>query len=476
MSRENKKKKSILAYVCPVLSVVVVCACSNALAAAPWEYGVEINIGLINTDNVFLADDGLEESDTVATVAPEFFLRSDGDRISANINYRPEAYFYDTNSTADTVYHVVDATITTTLIRERLTVDWRASNTQSILTPEGQFPTTNIPITVNRVDTRVLEVRPAWRQRIGSADFNLNLNYMDLSYDDMLSQDSTGKTGGIGLNNIDRRQGLAWGGRYDHYRIEYDLSPPWEYQRAEATIGYWFGGTKRLFASGGAETDPDRIDDANLDENFWEVGIQYVPSQRLNLEAAIGTRSYGTSFRANIAYTMRRGQTQFTYIEGPATSAQIPAGRQPIIQTDNFDSALDQPGRADRFIQRRLDWNTGITLAKSELTVRLFNERRENRTVPGGVPLDDLDYSGIAVRLSWRAGTRTTFGVGTDFTRRDDANRKSDILRAQVDAAYQFSRRFSLRGEIASSRQEGRESNEFDYTENQYRLFLRTEF
>lgn len=476
MNQNNKNNRYLVAQCGRVALAAVLLGFSTAFAAAPWEYGVNLDIGLVNTDNVFLADDGLEEADTVATISPEFFLTNAGDRINANIRYQPQAYYYDKNSESDTVYHVVDATMTTTLIRERLDLNLRASNTQSILTPEAQFPTTNIPITANRVDTRVLEVRPAWKQRIGNADFNLDLGYADLAYDDLLSQDSVTKSGSFGLNNIDRQQGFAWGVGYNHFRIEYEISPPWEYQRAEGTVGYWFGGTTRLFVSGGAETDPANIENSNIDESFWEIGVQYVPSDRLNLEAAIGDRSYGTSFRANLAYTMRRGKTQLTYIEGPATNAQIPQERRPIIQTDNFDTVLDRPGSADRFLHRNLNWTTGITLAKSELTVRVFSERRENRTDAIGTVLENLDYAGAAIRWSWRAGARTTFGIGTDYARREDSNQNTDLTRFQVDAAYRFGPRLSVRAEVANSKQNGRENANFDYTENQYRLFLRTEF
>ena len=131
----------------PLLPVGVAVFCLPVVAhSAPWDFGVNIDLGAIYTDNVFLAQDGLEESEIVYTIAPEFYLTSYGDRIEANIRYRPEAYFYRSNSDADTVFHVVDAAMTSALVREKLFLFLSASNYQSIITPVGRFPSSNIPI------------------------------------------------------------------------------------------------------------------------------------------------------------------------------------------------------------------------------------------------------------------------------------------------------------------------------------------
>ena len=114
--------------------------------SAPWDFGVDVDLGVIFTDNIFLAQDGLEESETVYMIAPEFYLTSEGDRIDADIRYRPEAYFYRSNSDADTVFHVVDAAMTGTLVNEKLFLFLSASNFQSIITSVAQFPTTNLPL------------------------------------------------------------------------------------------------------------------------------------------------------------------------------------------------------------------------------------------------------------------------------------------------------------------------------------------
>lgn len=449
---------------------------SAGSSAEPWDYGVDIDIGGIYTDNIFLAPDGMEEGELIYMLRPEFYLQTDGDRTQANIRYRPEAYWYRDNPDADNVFHVLDASLTTALVRDRLFVLLSGSNFQSIVIPEGQFPTSNIPISNNRVDSRVLQVRPYWQQNIGFADLRLEVGYVDTHYDDELLQANNARNGLFSLNNHALQQGVAWGLNYDYVRTEYELSRPWEFNRVGADLGYWVNGTMRIFGAGGAETAIDNIEDlsANLDERFWEAGFQYKPSDRLDFEAAAGERSYGSSFRLSFNYDLKRGHTTLTYNEGPATRAQLPTGRRPIEDDDNLDNILDRPGRSDRFLRRRAEWTTQIELSKSDMSLRVFGERREQRTTSEGDPLEDEEYYGAAYRWDWKFGANTTLGLGVDYSRRNTAANENKNKRFYLNSGYSFTERTSVRAEIIRSDQKGEQSNTA-YVENQLRLYLRVE-
>ena len=184
----------------PVIVVLQVCMAIGfapvAANSAPWDFGVNVDLGVIHSDNIFLAADGLEESETVYTIAPEFFLTTDSERIDANIRYRPEAYFYNQYSDADSVYHVVDAIMTNALVRDRLFLYLSASNFQSINFPEFEFPTSNVPISNNRIDSTTFEARPYWKQSFANADLLLELAYIDATYDDDLIQSNNARTSG----------------------------------------------------------------------------------------------------------------------------------------------------------------------------------------------------------------------------------------------------------------------------------------
>jgi uncharacterized protein (PEP-CTERM system associated) len=83
---------------------------------AQWDYGVDIDLGAVRTDNVFLETEGAEESETVYMLAPVFYAKSEDQRLSADFRYAPQALFYSNNEDADSVFHSLDASMTSMLI------------------------------------------------------------------------------------------------------------------------------------------------------------------------------------------------------------------------------------------------------------------------------------------------------------------------------------------------------------------------
>jgi hypothetical protein len=66
--------------------------------------------------------------------------------------------------------------------------------------------------------------------------------------------------------------------------------------------------------------------------------------------------------------------------------------------------------------------------------------------------------------------------LGADRAQTNDSIADDEFRRYQVEFIYRFTPRLNIRVEFARSDQQGVESSEFDYVENQARLFLRTEF
>lgn len=462
--------------------VVAALMLAPAAHAQGWEFDFIADVGVIWTDNLFLEPGGQEDSETIYTLAPEFQFTMDGQRIvDTNIRYRPELYFYSDNSDFNEIFHILDATVTAALVREALFLNFNAVNFQSIVTPEAQFLTSNVPVTGNRVDSTVFELRPYWDQELGFADVLLEVAYRKVDYSlpqdpGMVGQLTQPNESGrvlFDLNNESRQQGFAWGLNYEKRRLEYESVAPWEYEVATATLGFWVASSLRLFGTGGGETPIDQVVGSSLDADFWEAGFQYRPSDRLDLVVAAGERSYGNSYRLSFEYTLRRGNTQLTYFESPSTRGELVTERRPLEVTDNLDNFLDRPLRSDRFLRRRGEWITNVDLARSQLTLRLVGEARENRSTAVGDTLADERYVGAALRWSWTPGQRTTIGIGADIAQRDAELGSDDLTRFNIDLTYRLASRTSLRVEVWHSKQTGDAAVLRDYNENQVRLLLR---
>lgn len=457
-------------------------AFQTPVVAAPWELATDIEIGLIYTDNLNLEADGDEDGSAVYLLSPTFTLSTDGDRLDANIRYRPEAYFYEEAPDSDQVFHILDADMTATLVRDAFFVSALATNFQSIVTPDDRIPTTNIPLTGNRLDTRLYEIRPYWDQDLGFARVLAEVAFADTRFDEFdttlnpFAQDNTRRTSNFNLNNHAKQQGVAWGVNYQYRRLDYEQSVPWDYQRAGIDLGFWSSSSLRVFGSYGAETAFDNFFEPDMDDEFWEIGFQYAPNQRLNLTIAGGERTFGESYRVDFSYQLRRGQTELSYSEQPASRGDTFFGIQPLVGGDNLDTFLNRPAGSDRFVRRRGDWTTTVKLAKTDVSLRFFYENRDLRTTAEGVPLNDEVFSGAALRFDWRLGSKSTMGAGVDFTERETITLDSSITRVFADYGYQISEVFSINALVQRSDESGSGFFNRSYVENQFRLTFRASF
>ena len=204
--------------------------------------------------------------------------------------------------------------------------------------------------------------------------------------------------------------------------------------------------------------------------------MQYTPGQRLNFEAAVGERSYGTSYRGDFSYELRRGRMSITYSEEPTTLAELLREQNPIIDTDNLNNFLGFNNGNDRFILKRGEWATTIELAKSDFSLRAFYELRDERTDPNGIELSDEDQIGVAVRYNWRLGSRSRIGLYGDYSDRTTDDADAEITRFAVDYEYDLSQRLSVVAFIQRTEESAEDSESLTYTENQYRLILRARF
>jgi hypothetical protein len=460
------------------LALLMLSTCS---VAAPWEFDTALDLGAIYSDNIRLAPEGEEESETVFQIAPTFRLSREDDRLIADIIYQPQALFFKESDDANNVFHVVDASMTGTVVREALYVYASAARFQTIIAPDGPIPTSRIPITRNRTDSTILQLRPYWEQNLGSADVFAEAVYIDTSFDEQddfpgsLIRNNVQKGARFNLNNHGLGEGFAWGLDYWIRRVEYEGAIPWEYQRATADIGYWIGGV-RLFAAYGYETPYDSFFDSSLEDEFWEVGFQYAPNQRLDMEFATGERSFGKNYRGRFSYQLRRGTTTLSYIEQPATRGMTGFDRRPLTAKDALDNFLDSPTSADRFVRRRADWNTQIELSKSEFSLRFFWDSRESRTTDTGEELADEEFAGAAARWNWDLSQLSAVGLGASYVAREIGDRENEVRTFFVDYTLRMSSLFSLIFLAQHSVQESEGSGFAGYTENQVRITLRTEF
>ncbi|MEM1439262.1 MAG: TIGR03016 family PEP-CTERM system-associated outer membrane protein [Pseudomonadota bacterium] len=450
-----------------------VAAASSPAIAQPWEFNAAADIGIIYTDNLFV-DPVDETSDVIYAVIPSVSLSTEGERVSGRFLYRPEAYFYSDNNEFDDIVDVLDANFTFAVVPEAFSVFASAVNFQSIKSPEGDFPNSNIIVTDNRVDARVFEVRPIWDQRFGEVRAFASVRAIRSEFDDEVLQEQDALSSTFRLDNYAAQQGVSWQLSFRDESVEYENDIEFSYQQASASVGYWVGSGLRVFVVGGLETPLGRFDAAGLEDDFYEIGFESRPNRRLDLVVAVGKRTFGDSARLRATYRLKRGTTTLTYSQEPATRAGLLFDRRPIQDLDNLDRFGDQAGVDDRFIQKRGQWTTSLELARTQLQFRVFDERRDSRVGADGAILENEVLSGAAVRLGRQLGRKLEIGASVDAVRREEGERDNEFLQLSLDAGYALSARSSVSLELARRTQDNvADAGGDDSVEHQIRLFFR---
>lgn len=467
----NHKKTYRLSGALAGCAIAAASGLTSVAVAQNWEFNASADIGIIYTDNLFL-DESDEQSETVYSILPSVSLVATGERVFGEIEYSPEAYFYSDNDEFDDVADVLDANLTVALVPDALFIYGSAINFQSIESPDGNFPITNVVVTQNRVDSRVYELRPYWQQQFGEVQVSASYRAIKIDYDDDLLQEQDGRNLSFDLNNFAAQQGFAWGLSYRDQNVEYQNGVEFNYSQAAANLGYWVGRNLRLFVVGGLETPLGDVTSGSLEDDFYEAGFQWVPNSRLDLEIAAGKRTFGDSFRLRGSYRLKRGSTRLTYTQEPASRAELLFDRRPIQDLDNLDNFGDTLGLDDRFVQKRGEWSTTLEFARTTVDFRVFDERRSSRVAGDGTELGAEELRGAAFRTTWQVGRALSVSGGLEYARRELFPRDDDIFSISASANYTLSPRSSVRFELARRDENNENNTANDYVEYQARLFF----
>lgn len=427
-----------------LVSIVASVLLAEFAFADPWQVGGSIEGGAIYTDNLFLAQPNEKTEDEILfLVAPEIWINKESRRLSTDVRYRMEAFQYPDFSDSNYVAHELDATTSATVLLERFFLDLSATAGQHLLDAERAVALTNVPISGNRGDFTTIGVRPRWQQRIGNSELLMQSTYTRYYFDsdEIELEDQYDSLFRVG--NVFQDRGMTWLLRYEHERYNYEQALPFEYQRADLTLGYWIGTGLRVFASGGKETPIDEFLDPSMEDDLWEVGFQYIPAERFSIELAGGQRGYGSAFRGELLYATARSEISLNYSESPQSRSAM-FGLAPTFEADPLTGILDPLGSSDRFLQKRAALSVRRDWPKTNLELQIFSDRREEVTTAGGQARPDERFDGASMRAEWRAGAKTAIVLDLGVLRTDDFVHAGELRHAGVDVNYQIGARSTI--------------------------------
>lgn len=409
----NQSKKANAAVVA-ALAGAAVCA----PAAAETTFQPYFGLDLMWLDNLNLAGPGqTKQEEYIAQVAPGLRLTQKTQRLDAYLDYRLQGLFYEDESDLNDVLHNASLSADLTAVEDWFFVGVDGSYFQSLVDPERPANTSNLFNVGNISDTAAGRITPELRHRFGGvlldASYSLGIvDYRDDSEQSVLLDDSRNEDGVAQLSTADQDARVTWLARYEYQHAEYDVSLPFEYERALAEIGVRIGASLRLIGRGGEESDPfDVPANGGLEESFWAAGFEWRRGERFQLRVLGGERFFGTSWEALLRANGRILQAELSYEETPTTQTQRVAMRDvqapdPALPVEPVppEAALFGRATSEIYLLKRAHAELTAVGRLTRIGVDATAERREYVQLVG---IEDEFRSG-RVFVNRRFGPRTT--------------------------------------------------------------------
>lgn len=425
------------------LAAAVALAWPLGAGAAQWEFTPRVAVAETWTDNVELAADALENSEWITELKPGFSLTGEGARVKLKLDYDLQALWFADNSDFDDTFHQASGTGNFILVPESLFLDSFVRLDQQNIDTSGRVGFSNLFQTGNRTDAVVFGASPYHVGRYGNwAESLLRLDYQgvrftgtDPSAIDVEDSDTQAISGSFG--SPERARGASWRAHGSYSRTEFEQAREFEFGRVGLDVGVPVGLRTRLTASAGVESDV-REDPSlgGLDASFWSVGFAWSPDELQSLEASIGDRYYGTAYSASYSRRGSRGSFGLSYAEDPTTASGL-LGDDGIFQpgtrpggTATLDTRV--------FLSKRFSASAAYELVRSEITARVYSDRRSYEDGSG----DSEDVSGATLGYNWNFSARTTVGLSADWERREfaAADGEDDYLDLSLQVRRQITR------------------------------------
>lgn len=392
-----------------------------------------VTVAEIYTNNVDLAPSGQEEDEWVTRLAPRINLIYEGTSLQATADYTLEALFYANDSDRNEVYNQLNSAALLDLIGKDLQLRGAAVINQVNLAPEQPVSNSNINTTGNRSDATTWNLGPQWhRDVLGNSEIEGYATIGQVNYDARDSQDVDTVSGRFALQSSrKRRPTVGYELAYEYDKVEYELSGDTVVQTAYLQLGYQVNTDLELFVLGGLDNDIEDPTDDSLSEGRWEAGFS-TNIGASHMRAAVGHRYFGPTYSFLWELEDFDSTYRISYSEAPTTSdltavseiPTTPATGGGTTPTPPPDSDLARPGNPTRFILRRGDALGSWQLHRTELSVGLFWEERQDQVFASDQLATTADLSneesyGFDAGLSWEIGAKSVASLTADWRHRE---------------------------------------------------------
>lgn len=304
--------------------VLLVFFLSATASAGGWKFTPTVSVNERYSDNVSLSTVS-PESSFLTEITPGFKLSSQGGRGSFSVDYGLQSLLYSHDSDANSINNQLSANLKSELIDDSFFIDASARIGQQNSNLTGVAGTGNYNTTGNRIETRSASITPSWRSRFGNdaqLDARWQLTYADS--DDGTLSGTTGSSLSLNLSSGSAFKRIPWSLAYRLQNNDGSASAT-RNSSVSGSVGYVYSPKLRLTLSAGNDSNNGTTTGFNQASGmYWNLGLNWTPTNRTNLGVTAGHRYSGNSYGLNFSHRTRKTTWALQYSEDIAdTFSQI---------------------------------------------------------------------------------------------------------------------------------------------------------
>ena len=481
-----------------------------------WEFVPGLKVAETYTDNVFLTQDALKQSDWITQVIPSLSIAGNGPRLRLNFNYAPEILYYARDTRENDVFHRGSAVVNAELARQLLFLEAGGKVDQYNVSLQGPLTISNVNATGNRATATTAYVTPYIERDFGSAfRGEARFTYSRVDTDDPRVLDNDANRINLRLASGPAQKRLTSELAYKKEVISYDQTRQEILSEVLTTDArLLISSTVGLLGQVGYERYDSGIPGAQAEDPRWSVGFDWSPTPRTRLAATAGERfsedTYSFDFRhrtrlttwsANYSEDITTSRAELFIPVSGNTAASLdqlflsqfpdPVARQKAVQQFIAQTGLPPSLAApvnffteQLFVVKKGQASVALQGVRNTLIANVFTDTRNllfaNALQPATgdfAESNNIRQVGGSVAWNWRVTARNSWNMGIAVIRRDflDTDRLDDLTVARLDLTRQFQPKIS--GSL-SYRLQDNKSNQagFDYTENAATAALQVRF
>ena len=234
-SKFNSRELLIL---CAVVALFV---CQMLTTAEARTFTPRASATALWTDNLRLTEDEIAESDFAAEVVPGLNMTLDGERVQFFLDGEAQFIFYNDNSDNNSVFGNGIAGLDLEILKDNFFIYSFADLTQTVIDPNQPISGSNLPITNNRTDQRILEVNPRWVSQFIGNDLSISYQLGRVDYDADDLQDTVYNRISSFYGQGPKADGFSLNVTHDYANYEYETPPKARYQTLALNADNGFG-------------------------------------------------------------------------------------------------------------------------------------------------------------------------------------------------------------------------------------------